>query len=57
LFGDIYCEAQMQRRLAHFVSRKAMNVDGLGERWLEQFLEIGLIKTPADLYQLTKERF
>ncbi len=52
--GDIYCEAQMQRRLAHFVSRKAMNVDGLGERWLEQFLEIGLIKTPADLYQLTK---
>lgn len=53
--GDIYCEAQMQRRLAHFVSRKAMNVDGLGERWLEQFLEIGLIKTAADLYSLTKE--
>lgn len=54
--GDIYCEAQMQRRLAHFVSRKAMNVEGLGERWLDQFLEIGLIKTPADLYQLTKEK-
>ena len=53
--GDIYCEAQMQRRLAHFVSRKAMNVDGLGERWLEQFLEIGLIKTAADLYTLSKE--
>ncbi|MBK7299612.1 MAG: NAD-dependent DNA ligase LigA [Moraxellaceae bacterium] len=53
--GDIYCEAQMQRRLAHFVSRKAMNVDGLGDRWLEQFLEIGLIKTAADLYTLSKE--
>jgi DNA ligase (NAD+) len=53
--GDIYCEAQMQRRLAHFVSRKAMNVDGLGERWLEQFLDIGLIKTAADLYSLTKD--
>ena len=54
--GDVYCDAQLQRRLAHFVSRKAMNVDGLGERWLEQFLELGLIKTPADLYQLTKEK-
>lgn len=54
--GDIYCEAQMQRRLAHFVSRKAMNVDGLGERWLEQFLEIGLIKNAADLYTLTQEK-
>ncbi len=54
--GDFYCEAQVQRRLAHFVSRKAMNIDGLGERWLEQFLEIGLISNIADLYALTKEK-
>ena len=54
--GDYYCDAQVQRRLAHFVSRKAMNVDGLGERWLEQFLEIGLINNAADLYTLNKEQ-
>ena len=54
--GDFYCEAQVQRRLAHFVSRKAMNMDGLGERWLEQFLEAGLITNIADLYALTKEK-
>lgn len=54
--GDIYCEAQMQRRLEHFVSRKAMNVDGLGRGWLEKFLETGLIKNTADLYILTQEK-
>ncbi len=54
--GDLYCEAQVQRRMAHFVSRKAMNMDGLGERWLEQFLEQGLIKHSADLYLLTQEK-
>ena len=54
--GDVYCEAQVQRRLAHFVSRKAMNADGLGERWLEQLLEKGLIKHSADLYDLTAEK-
>lgn len=53
--GDVYCEAQVQRRLAHFVSRKAMNADGLGERWLEQLVEKGLIKHSADLYSLTQE--
>ena len=54
--GDVYCDAQVQRRLAHFVSRKAMNADGLGERWLEQLLEKGLIKHSADLYNLNAEK-
>lgn len=54
--GDVYCDAQVQRRLAHFVSRKAMNADGLGERWLEQLLEKGLIKQSADLYGLSAEK-
>ncbi|PTQ89574.1 NAD-dependent DNA ligase LigA [Agitococcus lubricus] len=54
--GDFYCEAQVQRRLAHFVSRKAMNIEGLGERWLEQFLELGLINHVADIYSLSKDK-
>ena len=54
--GDYTCEAQVLRRLAHFVSRKAMNMEGLGERWLEQFLDAGLVRQPADLYLLTREK-
>lgn len=52
--GDYTCEAQVQRRLAHFVSRKAMDIDGLGERWLVQLLDAGLVRNSADLYRLTE---
>lgn len=51
--GDYSCEAQILRRLAHFVSRKAMDIEGLGERWLEQFLDAGLVRSSADLYSLS----
>ncbi|RZU44882.1 DNA ligase (NAD+) [Fluviicoccus keumensis] len=54
--GDYSCDAQILRRLAHFVSRKAMDIEGLGERWLEQFLDAGLVSSSADLYGLTVER-
>ncbi len=50
--GGLYCPAQQQEALIHFVSRKAMDIDGLGERWLISFFEHGLIKTVADIYQL-----
>ncbi|PIE46867.1 MAG: DNA ligase (NAD(+)) LigA [Gammaproteobacteria bacterium] len=50
--GGLYCPAQQQEAFIHFVSRKAMDIDGLGERWLISFFEHGIIKTVADIYQL-----
>ncbi|WP_434352710.1 NAD-dependent DNA ligase LigA [Psychrobacter sp. HD31] len=50
--GGLYCPAQQQEALIHFVSRKAMDIDGLGERWLISFFEHGIVKTVADIYQL-----
>ncbi len=54
--GGLTCDAQKLEGLKHFVSRTAMNIDGLGGRWLEIFLKEGLIDGVADLYHLTKER-
>lgn len=50
--GGLFCPAQQQEALIHFVSRRAMDIDGLGERWLISFFEQGLVKTVADIYQL-----
>jgi DNA ligase (NAD+) len=50
------CPAQTQRRIEHWVSRDAMDVDGVGEALITQLLEAGLIKSAADLYRLSKER-
>lgn len=47
------CYAVRLGRLVHFVQRKAMNIDGLGEKILEQLLQTGLVRDPADIYQLT----
>lgn len=49
------CPAQIREGLIHFVSRNAMNIDGLGERVITQLFEHGLIKDVADLYRLQKE--
>jgi len=49
------CPAQLVRNLAHFVSRDAMNIDGLGTAIIEKLIENDLLKTPADLYGLTEE--
>ncbi len=46
------CPAQLSRNLAHFVSREAMNIDGLGSAIIDQLIEKKLICTPADLYTL-----
>ncbi|AEB11734.1 NAD-dependent DNA ligase LigA [Marinithermus hydrothermalis] len=48
------CPAQAFERIRHYASRRAMDIQGLGERHIEQMLEKGLIRTPADLYRLTK---
>ena len=49
------CFAQHQRQMIHFVSRKAFNVDGLGERIVIQLMAEGLLKTSADIFKLEKE--
>lgn len=50
--GGLYCAAQRAEALKHFVSRKAMDIDGLGGRMIEQLVAIERIKTPADIYAL-----
>lgn len=50
------CPAQIVEGLIHFVSRNAMNIDGLGERVVAQLFQEGLIKNVADLYRLTREQ-
>ncbi|WP_163539176.1 NAD-dependent DNA ligase LigA [Gracilibacillus sp. YIM 98692] len=49
------CPAQLKEGLIHFVSRLAMNIDGLGEKVIEQLFREGLIHTIADLYRLERE--
>ena len=51
--GGFVCGAQRLEHLKHFVSRKAMDIDGVGERLLEVLCAQGLVQTPADLYRLT----
>ena len=49
------CPAQLSRNIAHFVSRDAMDIDGLGSAIVEALIEKGLIKSPADIYCLREE--
>ncbi|MEG9530042.1 NAD-dependent DNA ligase LigA [Mannheimia indoligenes] len=50
--GGLFCGAQRKEALKHFVSRKAMDIDGVGEKLIEQLMARELIKTPADLFKL-----
>lgn len=52
---NMECPAQVRERLIHFVSRKGMDIDGLGEKLIHQLLDRGLVRAPADLYRLTRE--
>jgi DNA ligase (NAD+) len=49
------CPPQIKGRVEHFIQRKAMDIDSLGEQTIRQLFELGLLKTPADLYDLTKD--
>ena len=51
-----FCPPQITGRIEHFISRKAMNIDGLGAETIVQLFEAGLIRIPADLYDLTREQ-
>jgi DNA ligase (NAD+) len=54
--GGLICPAQRRHAIAHFASRKAMNIEGLGDKLIEQLVTSGLVTTPADLYALTIEQ-
>ena len=47
------CPAQLSRNIAHFVSRNAMDIDGLGDAIVEQLITMGAVRSPADIYFLT----
>ena len=51
--GELYCAAQRKGVIEHFASRKAMNIDGLGERLIDVMVDNGLLNTIADIYKLT----
>ncbi|NOX08458.1 MAG: NAD-dependent DNA ligase LigA [Gammaproteobacteria bacterium] len=53
--GGLFCGAQRKEAIKHFAARRAMDVDGLGDKIVEQLVDKGLIKTVADLYQLRIE--
>jgi len=53
--GGLVCSAQRREALRHFASRRAMDIEGLGERLVEQLVDTGRVETPADLYTLTAE--
>ncbi len=50
--GGLFCAAQRKRALIHFASRLALDIEGLGEKLVEQLVDLDQVKTPADLYRL-----
>jgi DNA ligase (NAD+) len=50
--GGLFCPAQRKQALLHFASRRAMDIEGLGEKLVDQLVEGGIVHTPADLYRL-----
>ena len=51
--GGLYCPAQRKQALLHFASRRALNIEGLGERLVDQLVDQQIVRTPADLYGLS----
>ena len=50
--GGLFCPAQRKQALLHFASRRAMNIEGLGDKLVEQLVDAHIVNTPADLYRL-----
>lgn len=50
--GGLFCPAQRKEAIKHFASRKAMDIEGLGDKLVEQLVDHGLVQNPADLYSL-----
>lgn len=54
--GGLICPAQRKRSILHFASRQAMDIEGLGEKLVEQLVDSGMVASVADLFQLTLEQ-
>lgn len=54
--GGFTCRAQRQEAIRHFASRRAMDIEGFGDKLVEQLVERDWVKSPADIYELTVER-
>jgi DNA ligase (NAD+) len=54
--GGLFCAAQRKEALRHFASRRAMDIEGLGSKLIDQLVDAGLVKTAADIYSLTLEQ-
>lgn len=51
--GGLFCEAQRKEAIKHFASRKALNIDGMGDKVVEQLIDKELVQSPAELFTLT----
>lgn len=54
--GGLFCPAQQQERLRHFVSREALNIEGFGDQRVEEFIAAGWLSSPADIFRLAEHR-
>jgi DNA ligase (NAD+) len=54
--GGLVCPAQRKESLRHFASRRALNIDGLGTQLIDQLVEADMVRSPGDLYRLSKEQ-
>jgi DNA ligase (NAD+) len=54
--GGLYCKAQRKQMIKHFASRRAMDIEGLGDKLIDQLVDVDLLETVADIYSLTQEK-
>ncbi len=54
--GELSCPAQRKEAIAHFASRKAMDIDGLGDKYIETLVDAGIVRGVADLYALNRDQ-
>ena len=54
--GGLYCPAQRKEAIRHFASRRALNIEGLGTKLIDQLVDKDMVRTPADVYRLTVEQ-